>query len=46
MRRAVLLGLAILLALPALAQAARDDDFEFAERLVRPKYYDLAQEQF
>ncbi len=44
--RAVLFGLAILVALPAVAEAARDDDFDFAEGLVRLKYYDLAKEQF
>ncbi len=46
MRRAVLLSLAILMALPAIAFAAREDDFNFAQGLVGLKYYDLAKEEF
>jgi len=46
MKRAVLLGLALIVALSAVAQAARNDDFDFAQGLVRLKYYDLAKEAF
>jgi tetratricopeptide (TPR) repeat protein len=46
MKRTIVAGFVFLLALAAAADAARKDDFEFAQGLVGFKYYDLAQEQF
>ena len=46
MKRAALLTIAIVLVFTASANAARDDDFEFAQGLVELKFYDLAKTEF
>ncbi|MHC4473516.1 MAG: tetratricopeptide repeat protein, partial [Planctomycetota bacterium] len=46
MRRRALLAAAFLLVAVVVAEAGREDDFDFAQGLVERKFYDLAKEEF